>query len=438
MRKVFLGLAAWALLLSGGASFATQSARSSLGPAAVFTIDPGDIWLFPAELNSYPRWLSLELDSFPFDRNRMSFWGTWSDDQQKLGTMGLGFGDLTNQKELEGMIASLNYAISNHPLMSPRNNIPLPVNKFHLLYARDMGLLVAGLHIARASGNKSYDFSDTIPADAVKRRAHSGIWSFDAGASRIFGDNIYLQTDLGFQTISFSSEFELSGADPIYWEKVESREGSGKKLDIRLFYGMTPAIKIVPVLSLNSFTVGYAARYADTMHMPGSMYDQAGGKYSQSGFVVSLGTEYRPKPGVKILAGLSLEGSGVEISDANNIWLISPVPSQKYISRDVSTIVLPGFQAGIEADLLKWLTLRLGASQKTTWINNKTRFADDAATTEEAFSDSDFNICFGLGFNFGRLTIDAQLNEEQPYNMGYLLSGNPDAPFAKISLKYSY
>ncbi|MBU1576018.1 MAG: hypothetical protein KKG02_05825 [Candidatus Edwardsbacteria bacterium] len=438
MRKAFLGLACLALLLSGGVSFATQSAQSSLGPAVVFTTDPGDIWLFPTELNSYPRLLSLELDSFPFDRNRMSFWGTWSDDEQKLGTVGIGFGDLTNQKELEGMIASLNYAISNHPLMSPRNSIPLPGNKFHLFYARDMGLLVAGLHIARATGDKSYDFSDTIPADAVKRQAHSGIWSFDAGASRIFGDNIYLQTGLGFQTISFSSEFELSGADPLYWEKVESREGSGKKLDARLFYGMTPAIKIVPALSFNSFTLGYTASYADTMHMPGSMYDKTGGKYSQSGFAAYLGTEYCPKPGVKLLAGLSLEGSGIEISDSNNIWLISTIPSQKYISREVSTIVLPGFQAGIEAGLLKWLTLRLGASQKTSWINSKTRFAYNATTTEEAFSESDFNICFGLGFNFGRLTIDAQLNEEQPYNMGYLLSGNPDAPFAKISLKYSY
>jgi len=247
-----------------------------------------------------------------------------------------------------------------------------------------------------------------------------------------------LQTGLGFQKISFSSEFELSGADPIYWEKVESRESGGKKLDVRLFYGMTPAIKIVPALSFNSFTMGYTASYADTMHLPGSRYDNTGGKYSQSGFVISLGTEYCPNPGVKLLAGLSLEGSGIDISDSNNIWLVSTIPSQKYISREVSSIVMPGFQAGIETDLLKWLTLRLGASQKTTWINNKTRFADNAATEEEAFSESDFNICFGLGFNFGRLTIDALLNEDQPFNVGYLLSGNPGAPFAEISLKYSY
>jgi hypothetical protein len=438
MRKAFLGLASLALLLSGGASFATQSARSALGPAAIFTTDPGDIWLFPAELNNYPRLLSLELDSFPFDRNRMSFLGTWSDDEQKLGTFGAGFGDLFSEINIEALIPALNAAIANNPLMSPRNSIPLPGNKFHLSYARDLGLVVAGLHIARASGDKSYDFSDTIPADAVKRQAHSGIWSFDAGASRIFGDNIYLQTGLGFQKISFSSEFELSGADPIYWEKVESRESGGKKLDVRLFYGMTPAIKIVPALSFNSFTMGYTASYADTMHLPGSRYDNTGGKYSQSGFVISLGTEYCPNPGVKLLAGLSLEGSGIDISDSNNIWLISAIPSQKYISREVGAIVLPGLQAGIEADLLKWLTLRLGASQKTVWINNKTRFADNAAATEEAFSDSDFNICFGLGFEFGRLTMDAELNDDQPFNAGYLLSGNPDAPFAEISLKYSY
>jgi len=174
MRKAFLGLASLALLLSGGASFATQSARSALGPAAIFTTDPGDIWLFPAELNNYPRLLSLELDSFPFDRNRMSFLGTWSDDEQKLGTFGAGFGDLFNQKNIEALIPALNAAIANNPLMSPRNSIPLPGNKFHLSYARDLGLVVAGLHIARASGDKSYDFSDTIPADAVKRQAHSG------------------------------------------------------------------------------------------------------------------------------------------------------------------------------------------------------------------------------------------------------------------------
>lgn len=437
MRKAFLGLAALALLLSGGVSFATQSAQSSLGPASVFTTDPGDIWLFPAELNNYPRLLSLELDSFPFDRNRMSFWGTWSDDEQKLGTVGIGFGDLTNQKELEGMIASLNYAISNHPLMSPRNSIPLPGNKVHLFYARDMGPVVAGLHVARASGDKSYDFSDTIPADAVKRQADIGIWSLESGASAIIGDNIYLQSGLEYQAISFSSRFELSGADPLYWEEVADKDANGVRLDLRLFYGLTDELKIIPLISYNALSFGYSANYADTMHMPGSLYNRTGSSYSRKDFIAALGADYRPGRDIKMLGGISLEYNKEDIADSNNIWLLTVNPARRYMCQKKTSVVLPGIQAGVETRLLSWLKLRLGASQRSAKVKTKSEYGN-SLFAEVSENTSDFNICFGLGFEFGRLTIDAQLNEEQPYNMGYLLSGNPGAPFAKLSLQYSY
>ena len=437
MRKAFLGLAALALLLSGGVSFATQSAQSSLGPASVFTIDHWDIWLFPAELNSYPRLLSIELDSFPFDSNRMSFWGTWSDDEQKLGTIGAGYGDLFNQKDIESLIPALNSAIANNPLMSPRNSIPLPENKYHIFYARDIGPVVAGLHIARASGYKNYDFSDTIPEDAVKRQAHSGIWSVEAGASAIIGDNIYIQSGVGYQAISFSSRFELSGASPPYWEQVAGKDANGVRLDLRLFYGVNDELKIVPIISYNAFSFGYAASYGDTLHMPGSLYNATGGNYSQREFKGAIGAEYRPQKDIVLLGGISLEYAGVDISDSNNVWLVSAVPSQKYISREVSIIVLPGIQAGIEARLKKWLKLRFGAGQRPAGVKTKSEFSS-GLLTEESENTSEFDLNFGLSFEFGRVTIDAQLNEDQPYNVGYLLSGNPDTPFTRLSLKYSY
>jgi hypothetical protein len=322
-------------------------------------------------------------------------------------------------------------------MMSPRNAIPFPDSRFRLMYAREVGPVTAGLSLGLASGARDYDFSDTIPQDAVRRRAQSGIWSLEAGASAVFSDDIYLQAAAGIQRLSFSSSFELSGADPLYWEKVESNRGLGGGFDVRLFYGLNDRVKLVPSLAVKSFRSGYSANYADTMHLPGSVYDRTGGEYDKGAVKLFLGTEYHPDNRIKLLAGMSLGSEKVETKDSNNVWLGPLTPAGQLSRRTVSTITLPGLMAGVEAELLDWLVIRLGASQMVDRIRDQ-KWYTDQAVSEISFSRTEYAASFGLGLRFGSLSVDAQLAPGQPFELGYLMSGNTGAPYARLSAEYRY
>lgn len=437
MKKALRSAIAVFSILTCRVAYATQASSSSLGPAAMFSSDEGGAWLYPAEINNCPKALSFETDSTSYKKDNMTFLGFWSDQERRFGTFGIGYGDMFHQKNIEAVILALNTAIASNPLMSPHNDIPLPANNYHLFYARDIGPLICGLHFSRNTGRKNYDFSDTIPEDTVKRRADFGSWSVEAGASAIIGDNIYVQSVLGYQAISFLSRFELSGASPLYWEEITDKDANGARLSLRLFYGINDQIKIVPVISYNVFSLGYSAGYGDTLHTPGSLYYGTGGRYSQMAFKGAIGAEYRPQKNIKLLGGVSMEYAGVDISDSSNVWLKTTNPSQRYLSQEKRSTLLPGIQGGFEAGLLKWLKLRLGASQLPATAIIKSEFKN-GLTIETSENDSEFNIYFGLGFAFGRLTIDAQLNEDQPYNLGYLISGISEIPFARLSMKYNF
>lgn len=437
MNRKLLWLCLLLPALGAGPAAAGPAANPSLGPAAVFTTGPGDMLAFPSEVGSFGKLITLDLDSFPLSRDRMSLAAAWSDDQGKIGAVGLAFGDLKNQAEFKGLIASLNDAIAHYPLMSPRNAIPFPDSRFRLTYAREAGPVTAGLSIGLAAGARDYDFRDTIPQDAVRRRAASGLWALDAGASAVFSDNIYLQAAAGIQGLSFSSFFELSGADPRYWERVESSQGRGGRLDVRMFCGLSDQVKLVPTLAVNSFKVGYSTSYADTMHLPGSVYNRTGGEYDKGAVELCLGTEYRPDRRVKLLAGMSLGSEKVEMRDSNNIWLVSVPPVGRYARRTVSNTTLPGLMAGVEAELLDWFVLRLGASQRMAWVRDQAWYTDQAAS-EIAYSRTEYTASFGLGFRFGSLSVDAQLAPGQPFEIGYLVSGGTGAPFARLSAEYRY
>jgi hypothetical protein len=416
---------------------ASQTSILSLGPAACFTIDESDIWQYPAELGHLPRIVVLDMDSFPVDRSRISFLAVF-DIGQRYGSLGLGQGELLEQKLLTDIFSSLNYAIANNPLMSPRNSIPLPKNIFHFLYARDIGPVTSGLRISFASALKTRDFSDTIPEDAVKREASSGLFRLDAGASAIIGDKIYIQSGVEYQAISFLTSYKLSGADPAYWEQVDDDGAGIISFRTRLFYGLTDKIKIVPAISLQNLSFGYKASYSDTIHMPGSLNNGTGGEYSVKEMKGTLGAEYCPVDNVKLLGGFSVEFNNIEIDDTNNVWLRPTKPLQKYLRQEKSNLVLPGIMGGIEARLKKWLILRMGANQNIATIKTKTEYRSNGMITETAQGSSSFDICLGLGFEFGGMTIDAQLDENQPFNAGYLISGNNQEPFARLTMTYKY
>jgi hypothetical protein len=100
---------------------------------------------------------------------------------------------------------------------------------------------------------------------------------------------------------------------------------------------------------------------------------------------------------------------------------------------------MPLVFAALETDATRWLKLRVGASRGH--IMSKTETADFVApanTTEEETRTSDFNLGLGTGIRWNNLDIDMTLNQQFPLSGGYILSGNSETPFNRVSATYHF
>jgi hypothetical protein len=103
------------------------------------------------------------------------------------------------------------------------------------------------------------------------------------------------------------------------------------------------------------------------------------------------------------------------------------------------TTMLPLVFAAIETEATSWLKIRLGASRGHAMTRNETvDFQAAPLTITEKFRLADFNFSLGTGIRWNNLDIDMVLNEEFPLSGGYILSGNEETPFNRVSATYHF
>jgi hypothetical protein len=90
----------------------------------------------------------------------------------------------------------------------------------------------------------------------------------------------------------------------------------------------------------------------------------------------------------------------------------------------------------LESSILPWLTARVGARQNYVFYSVKDEGEDEIE--EDSSYDSEFVMNLGLGFNFGRFTIDTVLEKDFLHNGPDFIGGNGNGLASKISLTYSY
>ncbi|MBU1576017.1 MAG: hypothetical protein KKG02_05830 [Candidatus Edwardsbacteria bacterium] len=424
MRKSFAILAAVVMLLGvANVTFATQSRVVSLGKAWMYDGDFEDIYFYPNLTASYPRMIVAELGTYPagFSYNGSAAI-TFANEEQTWGVAGLDINHkITNEDEFNTLITT---AFGMNPVD----------NKWHLFYARDLGGLSAGLHIARAAYAETFTNSDTVSGSLHQDNSTSaGIWDFNFGLGYSPMENMEANLGFSFKTYSFSDEINWTwpGATPAvtpYSETLESDGGSGIDVALRVLYGMSDNFKLVPTAGLSMSSIGYKLSSTDTLFL--GVYPE-GGEMSTFDFWAGFGANYTPVENVRVIGGLDFGISSTTIEDTTGVLGIG-VAEEKY-----STFLFPGFSAAVEADVLKWLTLRIGASKD---IAKTTETTTTSANTviEDTYTSAAYHFGFGLGFKFNKLCIDVKLNDESPYELGYLMSGAVNAPFTQVSATYKF
>jgi hypothetical protein len=429
MKKLLV--VALAIMIASSAAMATDTRISSIGAASTFLTDYTDIYMLPSVLTAYPRWINAELGTFPttaYNPKGSASITFTNNTEQTWGVIGLDlnhaiYGEQAFREDLTWINGWIGSAI-----------LPMPDNKFHLFYAKKFGGLTAGLHVARAAGSLTEDYTDSTRT--MKGEATSGLWNINAGISLAPKTNITVDAAVAFQMLSFKGDSSHTVVTPASSGSttIESDGGSNIMFGARAFYGMSDELKIVPAIGFNMYSLGYKTSYSGTDTLGNAA---EGGKKSSTNFTGEIGLNYMPVENVTLVGGLHVGFGSSTIEDTNAVF---GVGAKK---ETISGMVLPGFSAGVEAKLLKWLDLRFGASKMLTSSTTKLEGHTGGTgnyTSETKSTTSSYAFNCGLGLTFGKLTIDAKVNDDQPFSLGYLMSGNTveRVPFTMVSATYKF
>jgi hypothetical protein len=102
-----------------------------------------------------------------------------------------------------------------------------------------------------------------------------------------------------------------------------------------------------------------------------------------------------------------------------------------------SWTTLPGIFIGVESTLKPWLIGRIGASQVYQSYSRKVE-PPQGESTESSYSDSYFDLTFGLGIKIGDFLLDASFNENMFFDGPNFISGQVNSIAHRISLTYNF
>jgi hypothetical protein len=416
------------LAIMSGMVAATETRQATFGPASMFISDYTDIYFLPANAVSYPRMVGAEMgSSFPvvsdYGWSEGSAAMLFSNAEQTFGVVGF---DINHAIEGSDFLTN---AIANVNASPFGMGIPTPDNRFHLFYAKKLNSLTAGLHIAWAGASSTNDVTDTNNAYTGKYEGSSNIWFINGEVMMEVNENTSAELAIGIMMQSFKGEAAESWRDPTippapganYTYTVESDGGMGLDLELRAEYGMSDNLKLIPIIGFGTNSI----EYKDGLAATGVTYVPSGGKVSTSNFGGAFGANYKPAENVTIVGGLFMGSDKETIEDTNAVF------GTGIMKEETSHFTFPGFCAGLEVDLLKWLTLRAGAAK--TLISTTTLDETNATKDESTYTSAPYFYAFGLGFKFGKLAIDAKVNNNAPYSLGYMFSGIDNGGMAGVS-----
>jgi len=185
----------------------------------------------------------------------------------------------------------------------------------------------------------------------------------------------------------------------------------------RLFLGETTKIVPVGLISIRSTTSDFGSAVGKI-------------KYTDMNLGAGIGVNHELNESnmlVMAIEVLGFQGSSEDSSD-----LETPGGKITY-----GRLTFPGFYIGAESRIKSWLTGRLGAAQVYQAI--ATTYEPETGNEQKtSFTNSQFNVSFGLGFNFGDFTLDAAINEGLFFDGPNFISGTTEPMARRLSLTYKF
>jgi hypothetical protein len=426
MKKTFI-LAVIAMGLLSMPALATETRVLSLSGASDYVWDNSNVFIFPSVGPLYYRSMVAELGDEGSDvASQSSVWLLYANQEQSFGVAGMainhhsaGYGKL-----MDYLIPVQNdtFSVDIITRLQDRNlgqhlmMIEQPKATYDLLYSRKFGKITGGILLGRSawSGLGSYS--------GEERKADAGITELRLGIGYEPGENLRADAAVSFSHFSFGSSYSFAGQDSA--QEFKSDGSKRFSLDGRVFYALNEDMVIVPLLKVGYTDLAYQyAQNGDTNSVTGS--DET------VEFLLGCGWNYQFRSHLKLIAGLDIGYSKSLIEDS----LIIGSPGE--VKESITEWAFPAFHLGMEANLVNWITARLGATQSRVSVKHNLDFTDGTSSRFE-YSEQPYQLNLGLTLKAGNLNLDLLVNPELLYSGGNIVSGSKTWPATSAALSYRF
>jgi hypothetical protein len=422
-----IALASFLVLMVGASvAFATTARVRSLGNTGDYISDDSAVNRWYSTLGSFANQVNAELGQYAGSPGSL------------VDTRGLGWTHACGDDGKWGTYRiSLNENALDHPGFwignpfyqdhAPNDNGDLgdptggayddtPINKWDLAGAWDLGESASlGVSITQSK----WSFEDT----ANDRDASNSWITLGAGFSWTNADNLVLDAALNFGNAGGTM---ADGAATTEWDSKTAFDVLG-----RLFWDWQDNVTVVPVV-----------------------------EYTSSEYSLSVSpTPLLPPNGQKLTDFLFGLGLNMDVNEDNMLVFALEFMRRKYEYANADTVAAgfasttwnytPTVRLALESDITTWFTTRIAAVKYLGNVTDETNGGDKFKVTPGApgvligvTPPSGFDWFLGCGFTIAEWTIDLEINEETPFNVGYWLTGYSNygagGPVGRISAVYNY
>lgn len=381
MNRFFILIAL--ILIFAVSAMATDTRVMTMGENNRVLLDEANMSLFPGRTIEYPNLAIGEFSNDSFTRFGIN-WKFGTDNPWVLGTY------ITESPDFMPTMYTTNYAIMpNFTFFNPDDT-----RRIDLYYGRHLGdnNFGANFNYSQASQEEPTGGKEGISQFGVKFGLTPSTGEWDLAAGIAFGN----WTD---EDAAGTVETEPDG----YYDA--SFAG-------RYFINQGPNYVFIPHAELMFGKHGWK-------NSDGS----AGETEKMMGVDLGIGLNYTPSNSVLAVfdAGFMYQKITSEVTAASVT-----------VDGDEETYLhMPYFKIGLDADVFKWMDIRLGAT--TFWANDK---STNAAGEETKFKNPENDTYLGFGFHWGNLHVDAYTDPGMFLDGFNFLSGETNTMNAQLSVVY--
>ncbi|HOD65115.1 MAG TPA: hypothetical protein PKW75_00800 [candidate division Zixibacteria bacterium] len=402
MKKLVM-LSILALCVLSTSAFATETRTLTLGQTNNVLLDEANIWLYPSRIMDYP---NLAIGEFGYDPDSDPIESSSPADFTRFGVhfkigrdnpwvLGAYFDNLP-ASEPENLFDDGNLVEFDTLFDDGWNN-----RRINLFYGNSLGNINFGARLGLLHSSVSADMTDNEAKEGFSYYDLTlGLTAPDGGWD--VAGNIALG--------SFTDDNEDGDAE-------NEKDGFyDLSLQGRFFYQVNPSYTIIPHAGL-AYSKRGIVNYTNDDDVDSEDYSIS---TSRTGLQLGVGLNYTPATNVLAVADFGLGYNKVkEEFDTTDTYVTDP-DLPEYTERNKTDVWLPYFKLGLDADVFKWLDIRMGAVSIWNRQSDETKLAEDVKYKANYADNSAY---LGFGFHWGRFHVDAWTDPELFLNGFNFLSG---------------